>query len=130
MASILSPHCLYGGNRKAKLTYYIILGYTPPKGTLGNLVITPSDRCASTVSLRSTNATLPIMSRVFHFEVSGNIRRTPTTRNYLIRDTINLSRIIENSSQISVRDVLNFRGGGVSSKTSWSVMYLDHHEVA
>jgi hypothetical protein len=52
--------------------YYIILGYTPPKGTLGNLVVAPSDGCASTASLRSTNATHATMPRVLRFEVSGS----------------------------------------------------------
>jgi hypothetical protein len=37
--------------------------------------------------------------------------QTPTPRNYLIRDAIILSRIVKNSSQISVRDDFSFRGG-------------------
>jgi hypothetical protein len=37
--------------------YYIILGYTPPKGTLGILIVTPSDRCSVTAPrLASTQA--------------------------------------------------------------------------
>jgi hypothetical protein len=30
--------------------YYIILGYTPPKGTLGTLVVAPSDGCPATAT--------------------------------------------------------------------------------
>jgi hypothetical protein len=37
--------------------YYIILGYTPPKGTLGILVVAPSDGCPATATrLASTQA--------------------------------------------------------------------------
>jgi hypothetical protein len=59
MTAILSLLSLYGGNRKTKLPLYII-GYMPPKGTLGILVVAPSDgrpaiasRLASTQALRS-----------------------------------------------------------------------------
>jgi hypothetical protein len=33
---------------RRKYPYYIILGYTPPKGTLGILILAPSDGCLAT----------------------------------------------------------------------------------
>jgi hypothetical protein len=57
--------------------YYIKLGYTPPKGLLGNFVVAPSDRCPTTTNLLSLDASLTISMRVLRFEVSAMRRRTP-----------------------------------------------------
>jgi hypothetical protein len=46
------------------------LGYTPPKGILGNFVVAPSDEWLATANLLSLNASLAIPTRVLRFEVS------------------------------------------------------------
>jgi hypothetical protein len=51
--------------------YYIILGYMPPKGTLGILVVAPSDGDCNSLIL---DASLAIPTRVLRFEVSQRAR--------------------------------------------------------
>jgi hypothetical protein len=75
VAAILSPLRLYGGNQKTKLP--LTLGYTPPRGILGNFVVAPSDGCPATANLLSLDASLAIPTRVLHFEVYRLRRRTP-----------------------------------------------------
>jgi hypothetical protein len=55
-----------------KLPHYIKLGYTPPKGFLGNCVIAQSDGCLVTANLVSLDASLVILMRVLRFEASGS----------------------------------------------------------
>jgi hypothetical protein len=56
--------------------YYIKLGYTPPKGLLGNFIVAPSDGYPMTANFLSLDASLAISTRVLHFEASGSRRRT------------------------------------------------------
>jgi hypothetical protein len=62
--------------RKTKLPLWPKLGYTPTKGTLGNCLRKPSDRCPGTANLLSLDASLVIPTRVLRFEVSGLRHRT------------------------------------------------------
>jgi hypothetical protein len=57
--------------------YYIKLNYTPPKGTLGIFVITPSDRCPTTANLLSLDASLAIQTRILLVKASGRRHHTP-----------------------------------------------------
>jgi hypothetical protein len=68
MASILSPINLYEGNWKTNYPYYITEDTRPQRTHWEFFVVAPPDGCASTTSLRSTNATLAIMTCVLHFE--------------------------------------------------------------
>jgi hypothetical protein len=57
MAAILSPHGLYGGNRKSKVPLLNNEGYKPLKRGCGSLQISPSDGCpAAAPCLASTQA--------------------------------------------------------------------------
>jgi hypothetical protein len=57
--------------------YYIKLGYTSPKGLLGNFIVAPSDGCPGTANLLRLDASLVIPMCVLRFEASGSRRRTP-----------------------------------------------------
>jgi hypothetical protein len=52
------------------------LGYTPPKGLLGNFALTPSDECPAIANLLSFDPNLAIPTRVLRFEASGSRCRT------------------------------------------------------
>jgi hypothetical protein len=56
--------------------YYIKLGYTAPKGLLGNFVVAAS-RMPATANLLSLDASLAIPMHVLHFEAFGSRRPTP-----------------------------------------------------
>jgi hypothetical protein len=60
-----------------KYPYYIILGYTPVKGTLGIFVESLPDRCASITSPLHLHSNLAITLRVLRFEVFESPRLTP-----------------------------------------------------
>jgi hypothetical protein len=77
MTAILSPHGLYGGNQKTKLPLSPNTRIHTPEGTLGIIVLAPSDGCPATANLLSLDASLAIPTRVLRFEVSGLHRRTP-----------------------------------------------------
>jgi hypothetical protein len=77
MAAILSALGLYGGNKKMKLPLRHKTKIHPPEGHFGNLHHSsigwmPGDR-----NLLSFDTSLAIPTRVLHFKVSGNHRRTP-----------------------------------------------------
>jgi hypothetical protein len=70
--------------------YYIILGYTPLKGTLGILVVAPSDGClaaatrlASTQALRSRR----VSSASKSLDAPGSRLRPPSLRSWLCGST-------------------------------------------
>jgi hypothetical protein len=76
MDDILSPLGYMEATRKTKLPLRPKLGYTPTKGTLEIVFVTPSDRCPATANLLSLDASLAIPTRVLRFEDSGLRRRT------------------------------------------------------
>jgi hypothetical protein len=76
MAAILSPHGLYGGNRKTKIPLLNNLGYKPLKGGFGSLQIFSIGRMPGDRTLLSLDASLAIPTRVLRFEDSGLHRRT------------------------------------------------------
>jgi hypothetical protein len=58
VTAILSPLSLYGGHWKTKLP--LLVGYTPPKVTLGILIVAPSEGCPATAPrFTSTQALRP-----------------------------------------------------------------------
>jgi hypothetical protein len=67
--------------------YGLTLGYTPPRGTLGIFVFTPSDGCPTTANSLNLDASLAILTCVLHFEVSGVRRRTPVIPVHLTSQT-------------------------------------------
>jgi hypothetical protein len=71
MAAILSPHGLYGGNRKSKILLLNNLGYKPLKGCFGSLQIFSIRRMPGDHSSRRLDASLAIPTRVLRFEASG-----------------------------------------------------------
>jgi hypothetical protein len=76
MAAILSPHGLYGGNRKSKIPLLKTKGYKPLKGGFGNLQVFSIGRIPGDRNLLSLDASLAIPTRVLRFEDSGLCRRT------------------------------------------------------
>jgi hypothetical protein len=74
MAAILSPHVLYGGNRKSKIPLLNNLGYKPTKGTLGICLRSTIGRMPSDRTPRSLDASLAIPMRVLRFEAFGALR--------------------------------------------------------
>jgi hypothetical protein len=77
MAAILSPHGLYGGNRKSKILLLNNLGYKPLKGGFGRLQIFSIGRMPGDHNVLSLDASLAMAMRVLRFEDSGLRRRTP-----------------------------------------------------
>jgi hypothetical protein len=77
MAAILSPHGLYGGNRKSKIPLLNNKGYTPLKGGFGSLQIFFIGRMPDDRTLLSLDASHAIPTHVLRFKVSGLCRRTP-----------------------------------------------------
>jgi hypothetical protein len=77
MAVILSPLSYMEAIERHNYPYYIKLGYTPPKGLLGNFVVAPSDGCPATANLLSLDSSLAIPTRVLCFEASGSHHHTP-----------------------------------------------------
>jgi hypothetical protein len=90
MVSIRSPLGLYGCNRKTKLPLLHKLGYTPLKGTLGNVRHSTIGRMRSDCTLLSLDASRAIPTCVLRFEVSGSrprntlIRPVPTGQTVLV----------------------------------------------
>jgi hypothetical protein len=76
MAAILSPHGLYGGNRKSKIPLLNNKGYKPLKGGLGSLCHRSIGRMPGDRNLLSLDASLAIPTRVLCFEDSRLLRRT------------------------------------------------------
>jgi hypothetical protein len=74
MDAILSPHGLYGGNRKSKIPLLNHSGYKPTKGTLGICLHSTIGRMPSDCTSRSLNASLAIPTRVLRFEAFGAMR--------------------------------------------------------
>jgi hypothetical protein len=74
MAAILSPHGLYGGNRKSKIPLLNNQGYKPLKGGFGSLQIFSIGRMPGDRTSRSLDASLAILTRVLCFEASGALR--------------------------------------------------------
>jgi hypothetical protein len=74
MATILSPHGLYGGNQKSKIPLLNNYGYKPTKGTLGICLRITIERMPSDRTPCSLDASLAIPTRVLHFEASGALR--------------------------------------------------------
>jgi hypothetical protein len=64
MAAILSPHRLYGGNRKSKIPFLKNYGYKPLKGGFGSLCHRSIGRMPSDRKLLSLDASLAIPTRV------------------------------------------------------------------
>jgi hypothetical protein len=74
LADILSPHGLYGGNRKSKIPLLNNYGYKPLKGGFGSLQIFSIGRMPSDRTSRSLDASLAIPTCVVRFEASGALR--------------------------------------------------------
>jgi hypothetical protein len=64
MAAILSPHGLYGGNRKFKMPLRPKLKYTPTKGYLEICLRSTIGRMPGDRTSRSLDASLAIPTRV------------------------------------------------------------------
>jgi hypothetical protein len=76
MAAILSPHGLYRGNRKSKITLLNNKGYKPLKGGFGSLCHRSIGRKPGDRNLLSLDASLAIPTCVLRFEDCGLRRRT------------------------------------------------------
>jgi hypothetical protein len=74
--AILSPHGLYGGNRKSKIPFPTNYGYRPLKGGFGSLQAFSIGRMPGDRTLRSLDASHAIPTRVLRFEDSELHRRT------------------------------------------------------
>jgi hypothetical protein len=77
LAAILSPHGLYGGNRKSRIPFPNNQEYKPLKGGFGSLQVFSIVRMPDDRNLLSLDASLAIPTRVLRFEDSGLRRRTP-----------------------------------------------------
>jgi hypothetical protein len=77
LVAILSPHGLYGGNRKSKIPFPSNKGYKPLKGGFGSLQAFSIGRMPVDRNLVSLDASLAIPTRVLRFEDSGLCCRTP-----------------------------------------------------
>jgi hypothetical protein len=77
LAAILSPHGLYGGNRKSKIPFPNNEGYKPLKGGFGSLQAFSIGRMPGDRNLLSLYASFATPTRVLRFEDSGLRRRTP-----------------------------------------------------
>jgi hypothetical protein len=77
MATILSPHGLYGGNQKSKIPLLNNYGHKPLKGGFGSLQIFSVGRMTGDRTLLSLDASHVIPTCVLRFEDSGLSRRTP-----------------------------------------------------
>jgi hypothetical protein len=77
MAAILSPHGLYGGNRKSKIHLLNNKGYKPLNGGFGSLQIFYIGRMPGDRTLLSLDTSHAIPTRVLRFEVSRLRRPTP-----------------------------------------------------
>jgi hypothetical protein len=77
LAAILSPHGLYGGNRKSKIPFPNNYGYKPLKGGFGSLQAFSFRRMPDDRNLLSLDASLAIPTLVLRFEDSRLRRRTP-----------------------------------------------------
>jgi hypothetical protein len=77
MAAILSPHGLYGGNRKSKIPLLNNLGNKTLNGGFGSLQVFSIERMPGDRNLLSLDASLVIPTRVLRFKDSGLRRRTP-----------------------------------------------------
>jgi hypothetical protein len=76
--------------KRRNYPYYIILGYTPPKGTLGILVVAPSDGCPTTTThLASTQAlrSRSVSSASKSLDAPGSRLRPPSLRSWLCGST-------------------------------------------
>jgi hypothetical protein len=74
MAAILSPHGLYGGNRKSKIPLLNNQGYKPTKGTLGICLHSTIGRMPSDYTSRSLNSSLAIPMHALRFEASSALQ--------------------------------------------------------
>jgi hypothetical protein len=77
MAAILSPHGLYGGNRKSKIPILNNEGYKPLKGGFGSPQVFSIGRMPGDRNLLSLDASLAIPTHVLRFTNFGLRRRTP-----------------------------------------------------
>jgi hypothetical protein len=77
LAAILSPHGLYGGNRKSRIPFPNNYRYKPLKGGFGSLQAFSIGQMPSDRNLLSLDASLAIPTRVLHFEDPGLRRRSP-----------------------------------------------------
>jgi hypothetical protein len=87
MAAILSPHGLYGVNRKSKIPLLNNYGYKPLKGGFGSLQIFSIRRMPGDRTLLSLDASHAIPTRALRFEDSRLRRRTPVRPVLLTRQT-------------------------------------------
>jgi hypothetical protein len=76
LAAILSPHGLYGGNRKSKIPFPNNYGYKLLKGGFGSFQAFSIRRMPGDRNLLSLDASLAILTLVLRFEDSGLRRRT------------------------------------------------------
>jgi hypothetical protein len=77
VAAILSPHGLYGANRKSKIPFPNNKEYKPLKGGFESLQVFSIGRMPGDRNLLSLDASLAIPTRVLRFEDFGLRRRTP-----------------------------------------------------
>jgi hypothetical protein len=77
MAAILSPHGLYGGNRKSKISFPNNKGYKPLKGGFGSFQAFSIGQMPGDRNVLSLDASLAIPTCVLRLEDSGLHRRTP-----------------------------------------------------
>jgi hypothetical protein len=90
VVAILSPLSLYGGHRKTKLPLLHNTRIYAPKGTLGILVVAPSDGClATSTHLASTQALRSrlVSSASKSLDSPGSHLRPPSLRFWLCGST-------------------------------------------
>jgi hypothetical protein len=106
LAAILSPHRLYGGNRKSKIPFPTNYGYKPLNGGFGSLQAFSIGRMPGDRNLLSLDASLAIQICVLRFEDSGLRRRTPARPVLLTGQTGQTNRSDRSGSAAAPSSVL------------------------